>query len=200
MGLDIYFYKVKTQGVETTDIEELVTIRKENRLSKQIPPYVLSEIKQILNTDLNEDKRERIIELIDPYVRYEFERRQLKECEVKKVEYWVNEILASFVNGEDMYYRKVNFLYAYFADRLDNEQCIVTLADCKKIIKYAETILETRDTDLAAKLLPTQSGFFFGSTEYNDYYFDDVRDVLEQFSEYIDDWTDDTIGWVYFSW
>lgn len=200
MGLDIYFYKVKTQGVETTDIEELVTIRKENRLSKQIPPYVLSEIKQILNTDLNEDKRERIIELIDPYVRYEFERRQLKECEVKKVEYWVNEILASFVNGEDMYYRKVNFLYAYFADRLDNEQCIVTLEDCKKIIKYAETILETRDTDLAEKLLPTQSGFFFGSTEYDDYYFDDVKDVLEQFSEYIDDWTDDTIGWVYFSW
>ena len=200
MGLDIYFYKVKTQGVETTDIEELVTIRKENRLSKQIPPYVLSEIKQILNTDLNEDKRERIIELIDPYVRYEFERRQLKECEVKKVEYWVNEILASFVNGEDMYYRKVNFLYAYFADRLDDEQCIVTLEDCKKIIKYAETILETRDTDLAEKLLPTQSGFFFGSTEYDDYYFDDVKDVLEQFSEYIDDWTDDTIGWVYFSW
>lgn len=200
MGLDIYFYKVKTQGVETTDIEELVTFRKEHRLSKQIPQYVLSEIKQILNTDLNEDKRERITELIDPYVRYEFERRQLKECEVKKVEYWVNEILASFVNGEDMYYRKVNFLYAYFADRLDNEQCIVTLEDCKKIIKYAETILETRDTDLAEKLLPTQSGFFFGSTEYDDYYFDDVKDVLEQFSEYIDDWTDDTIGWVYFSW
>lgn len=200
MGLDIYFYKVKTQGVETTNIEELVTFRKVHRLSKQIPPDVLSEIKQILSTDLNEDKRERIIELIDPYVRYEFERRQLKECEVKKVEYWVNEILASFVNGEDMYYRKVNFLYAYFADRLDDEQCIVTLEDCKKIIKYAETILETRDTDLAEKLLPTQSGFFFGSTEYDDYYFDDVKDVLEQFSEYIDDWTDDTIGWVYFSW
>jgi hypothetical protein len=200
MGLDIYFYKVKTQGVETTDIEELVTIRKENRLSKQIPPYVLSEIKQILNTDLNEDKRERIIELIDPYVRYEFDRRQLKECAIERVEYCVNEILDSFVSGEDMYYRKVNFLYAYFADRLEEEQCIVTLDDCKKIIKYAETILETRDTDLAAKLLPTQSGFFFGSTEYDDYYFDDVRDVLEQFSEYIDDWTDDTIGWVYFSW
>jgi hypothetical protein len=200
MGLDIYFYKVKTQGVETTDIEELVTIRKENRLSKQIPPYVLSEIKQILNTDLNEDKRERIIELIDPYVRYEFDRRQLKECAIERVEYCVNEILDSFVSGEDMYYRKVNFLYAYFADRLEGEQCIVTLDDCKKIIKYAETILETKDIDIAKKLLPTQSGFFFGSTEYDDYYFEDVRDVLEQFSEYIDDWTDDTIGWVYFSW
>ena len=200
MGLDIYFYKVKTQGVETTDIEELETIRKENRLSKQMPQYVLSEIKQILGADLNDDKRGRIIELIDPYVRYGFERRELKECEVKRVEYWVNEILDSFSTSEDMYFRKVNFLYAYFADRLEKEQCIVTLDDCQKIIKYAETILETRDTDIAEKLLPTQSGFFFGSTAYDDYYFEDVRDVLEQFSEYIEDWTDDTIGWVYFSW
>ena len=199
MGLDIYFYKVKAQGANTENIEELETIRKDNRLSEQMPQYVLSEIKQIL-TDLNEEKRERIIELIDPYVRYEFERRQLKECAIERVEYCVNEILESFVSGEDMYYRKVNFLYAYFADRLEKEQCIVTLDDCKKIIKYAETILETRDTNIAEKLLPTQSGFFFGSTEYDDYYFEDVRDVLEKFSEYIDDWTDDTIGWVYFSW
>ena len=200
MGLDVYFYKVKTQGVETTDIKELETIRKENRLSKQMPQYVLSEIKQILGADLNDDKRGRIIELIDPYVRYEFEKRNLKECAIERVEYWVNEILDSFSISEDMYYRKVNFLYAYFADRLEKEQCIVTLDDCQKIIKYAETILETRDTDIAEKLLPTQSGFFFGSTEYDNYYFEDVRDVFEQFSEYIEDWTDDTIGWVYFSW
>ena len=29
----------------------------------------------------------------------------------------------------------------------------------------------------AKVLLPTSSGFFFGSTEYNEYYFDDLRDT-----------------------
>jgi hypothetical protein len=29
-------------------------------------------------------------------------------------------------------------------------------------------------------LLPTQGGFFFGDTEYNEYYLDDLRQTLRQ--------------------
>lgn len=199
MGLDIYFKKVKTQGAETTNIEDLELMRRDYRRTL-ISNGVFVEINTILKTNLNEKTKERVIELIEPYIYYNFEKIRLIESRLERLEECVNDILESFVSHEDMYYRKVNCLYAYFNDRLENEQCLVTLDDCKKIIKYAKTILETRDTDIAEKLLPTQSGFFFGSTEYNRYYFADVKDVLEQFSEYIDDWTDDTIGWVYFSW
>ena len=33
---------------------------------------------------------------------------------------------------------------------------------------------------LAAKLLPTSSGFFFGSTDYDEFYLDDVRRTIKQ--------------------
>lgn len=36
-----------------------------------------------------------------------------------------------------------------------------------------------KDATVAHELLPTTSGFFFGSTEYDEYYFEDVKDTLE---------------------
>jgi hypothetical protein len=152
------------------------------------------------NEVINANDKVGLIELLTPYKVYDFEFKRLEECEVGDVPYWVNEIIDTHASTEDMYYRKVNFLYAFFADKLDNEECLVTRHDCELIIKYGEVILENKDVDLAKKLLPTQSGFFFGSTDYNDYYFMDVKDVVEQFKEYLENWTDDTMGWVYFSW
>jgi hypothetical protein len=40
-----------------------------------------------------------------------------------------------------------------------------------------KTVLEDRTK--AVELLPTQSGFFFGSTEYDEYYFDDLKDTIK---------------------
>ncbi|WP_144061189.1 hypothetical protein [Hyphomicrobium denitrificans] len=36
------------------------------------------------------------------------------------------------------------------------------------------------DATTAKRLLPTQAGFFFGSTDYDEYYFDDVADTVRQ--------------------
>jgi hypothetical protein len=33
--------------------------------------------------------------------------------------------------------------------------------------------------ELAEELLPTQSGFFFGSTDYDEYYIDDIKHTIE---------------------
>ena len=35
--------------------------------------------------------------------------------------------------------------------------------------------LEIKDPTIAEKLLPTAEGFFFGSTDYNQYYIDDLK-------------------------
>lgn len=191
MGLDIYFYKHATAN-DLNDIEGLTAERKESRKAK-FPMDKINEL--IKNLD-----REGLIELLTPYKVYDFEFKRLEECDDADIQYWVNEIIDSYASHEDMYYRKVNFLYAFFSEKLDNEECLVTRHDCEQIIKYGELILENKDLDLAKRLLPTQSGFFFGSTEYDDYYFMDVKDVVEQFKEYLEDWTDDTMGWVYFSW
>lgn len=199
MGLDIYFKKVKTQGVETTNIEDLELMRRDYRRTL-LSNGVFVEINTILKTNLNEETKERVIELIEPYIYYNFEKTRLIESRLERLEACVNDILESFVSYEDMYYRKVNSLYAYFSDRLESEQCLVTKADVEDIIDRASKVLLAHDEEVSAELLPTQSGFFFGSTEYDEYYYDDIADVYKQFTKYLEDWTDDTIGWVYFSW
>jgi hypothetical protein len=40
--------------------------------------------------------------------------------------------------------------------------------DCKRVLD---------NHDLAEVLLPTKSGFFFGSTEYDDWYFDTIEET-----------------------
>jgi hypothetical protein len=36
------------------------------------------------------------------------------------------------------------------------------------------------DTELAKSLLPPQEGFFFGNTDYNEWYLDDLKDTIDQ--------------------
>ena len=62
---------------------------------------------------------------------------------------------------------------------------------CQKVIKSFEKKEKNEDgeklestydftnTDLAVELLPNQSGFFFGSEEYNKYYLQDLKDTIK---------------------
>ena len=49
--------------------------------------------------------------------------------------------------------------------------------------------------NLLGNILPTTSGFFFGSTEYDEWYFKDVEDVRNKFSKLLDeiDWSNETL-------
>lgn len=56
-------------------------------------------------------------------------------------------------------------------------------ADGKRTENFVELTIEY-DDEVAEKLLPTQSGFFFGSTEYTRWYFEsllEAKDVLENY-------------------
>jgi len=56
-------------------------------------------------------------------------------------------------------------------------------------IAYQELYLgkEIEDKSLAEKLLPTQEGFFFGSTDYDEWYLADLKSYIEQVDEIIKD-------------
>ena len=43
------------------------------------------------------------------------------------------------------------------------------------------------DTEVAEELLPTASGFFFGGTEYDEYYFEQVVETLEVLEKELED-------------
>jgi len=76
------------------------------------------------------------------------------------------------------YWRKANQIHKFFVDEcgngVDDQQDIyVERDDLKDLLQRCESILE--DHSKAEELLPSQSGFFFGSTEYDEYYFADLE-------------------------
>lgn len=96
------------------------------------------------------------------------------------------------------YFRKVNFFYRYFADKLIDEVAWIEREDLVDIIDRCEKVL--KDHSLAEKLLPTQSGFFFGSTDYNEWYFEDVKDCLKQMKGLLKGLKEDEQLYVVMSW
>jgi hypothetical protein len=88
----------------------------------------------------------------------------------------------SYVVEEVGYWRKANQIHNWFVQNVqegeDNcgeyhvyeEQLEELLELCKKVLA---------NNELAKELLPSQSGFFFGGTEYDEWYFKDLENTIE---------------------
>lgn len=71
------------------------------------------------------------------------------------------------------YWRKFNALHAWFVKNVqnDNDNCepyYVSFEECSQIRDICEEIL--CNPEKAPELMPSQSGFFFGSTDYDEWY------------------------------
>ena len=77
------------------------------------------------------------------------------------------------------YFRKVNFLVRFFENKgFDVEHQTPLCFDrdiAKELLDLCNQVLE--DHSKAKELLPTMGGFFFGSTDYDEYYFKNVEEV-----------------------
>lgn len=88
------------------------------------------------------------------------------------------------VNVEIGYWRKANQIHKWFVDNVQNgiDECQSSYVEMDQLRQLRETILEvlsTRDAATAERLLPSQAGFFFGGTEYDEYYFQDLEHTLD---------------------
>ena len=111
-------------------------------------------------------------------------------------------------NAEDtweevMYWRKANQIREWFVNNLLDgvENCKRTpvyLDDLEELVETCETVLA--DHSKASELLPTSSGFFFGSTEYDEWYFDDLRETVEGLKRVIEDTDWETEEVSYYEW
>ena len=80
------------------------------------------------------------------------------------------------------YWRKVNAIHNWFV-----QYCGDGVDDCKPIKICGDQLIKLRNLcqtvlnnpEKAADLLPTQKSFFFGSIEYNENYFTDLKDTIE---------------------
>ena len=89
----------------------------------------------------------------------------------------------NMVVGEAAYWRKANAIHKWFVENVqDNEddcgEYYLDREHIKDLIEICKTVLNDRSK--AVELLPTQSGFFFGDTNYDEYYFDDLQDAINQ--------------------
>lgn len=83
------------------------------------------------------------------------------------------------------YWRKANAIHNWFVKNVQEgtDDCGEYYVSRNKIVDLLSVVMSVLDNrELAATLLPPASGFFFGSTEMDDYYWGDVehtKTVLE---------------------
>lgn len=92
----------------------------------------------------------------------------------------------TYVIEEVGYWRKANQIHQWFVENVQNgvdncsEYC-VSKGQLEDLLEICIKILN--DNSLAEELLPTASGFFFGGTEYDEWYFKDIENTIEVLKE-----------------
>jgi hypothetical protein len=91
-----------------------------------------------------------------------------------------------YIEEEVMYWRKANAIHKFFVDNCQggNDDCRQSYVSRDTLIDLLNNINDIlNDHSKADDLLPSQSGFFFGGTEYDEWYFQDLKatkEMLEQ--------------------
>lgn len=93
------------------------------------------------------------------------------------------------------YWRKANAIHQWFVDNCQdgNDDCRPVHVSREKLQELLDLAKQVKaDPSLASELLPTQGGFFFGSTEYDEYYMHDIDETINQLEQVLtstaDDW------------
>jgi hypothetical protein len=105
------------------------------------------------------------------------------------------------VEAEVAYWRKANAIHDWFVKNVQNgkDECQETYlekADLERLLAVVNEVLQ--DTSKAPKLLPTANGFFFGSTEYNEWYFRDLEYTKETIGKLVEKWDTDYKNWDFY--
>lgn len=106
-----------------------------------------------------------------------------------------------FDNDEVWSGRKENHIQAFVDNSVDTvENCAyipLSKADVERLVDLLRRV--DADHSLADELLPTQEGFFFGTTDYDEWYFQDIKRELDAFEEILETWDPDAV-YAYWAW
>ena len=88
----------------------------------------------------------------------------------------------TYIVEEVAYWRKFNALHNWFVKKCQSgidecQEIYVEIDKLKELVDILKQIKE--DHSKAEELLPTQSGFFFGGIEYDEWYFKEVEKTLD---------------------
>ena len=91
------------------------------------------------------------------------------------------------------YWRKANQIHNWFVENIQGgvDDCSyhreVTEEDLRELLDICQRVLKScdlegmcvKDTNIAEELLPSTSGFFFGSTDYDSWYVEDIKNTID---------------------
>lgn len=92
---------------------------------------------------------------------------------------------------EVAYWRKANQIRSWFARATHIENCELAPVTREMLVQLRQECKAVlQHHDLAETMLPTSRGFFFGSTDYDDYYYEVLNDTVAMLSSVINetDW------------
>ena len=134
-----------------------------------------------------------------------WDNKKLEETKTEKV----NKILKvksklgklKEVQWEAIYWRKANHIHSWFVNNCQDgvdecQESDVSVEQLEKLRDICKKIMDNHD--LAKELLPTQSGFFFGGEEYDDYYFQEIEFTYNEILKLLENLNkDDNIDFYY---
>ena len=169
MGLDMYMYSAKkVKGLNAKDYERADNAVSSLNVQESFIPKVRESIK---------GKSKQIFDELDSSVKVR------------------GNYMSWYSIFEDIgYWRKANAIHNFFVQECQNgvDECqlsIVKKTHLKDLLKRCKRAMSLKDIYLndgiikdgegIETFLPTQGGFFFGGTEFNEWYFNDVEETID---------------------
>ena len=93
---------------------------------------------------------------------------------------------------EAMYWRKANAIRGWFSklpDFVDNGNTPISKKNLTDLLEICNTVRESKGTpseySVVMNNLPPEDGFFFGSTEIDDWYWEDIDNTIDFLKEWL---------------
>jgi len=162
MGLDMYLTSVP----KISSVDEVSKL--ETRLSDAF-------FEDALESEMNVVQMVKMILTPIPYTLNDYIKTK-EEHEAHKAKYGYSDKVK--IGIDEGYWRKFNALHVWFVKHVQKgiDECeahIVTLDHLKKL----EKTLANLTKENAHKVLPAKSGYFFGNTDYDEWYWNDVEET-----------------------
>ena len=98
----------------------------------------------------------------------------------------------SHIVEEVGYWRKANHIHNWFVEKVQEgrdecQESYVSIEQLEELRDLCKVVVEKKDEEFSKENLPTESGFFFGSTEYDEYYYSGCEDTIKFIDEIIKD-------------
>ena len=108
-------------------------------------------------------------------VTVKFDGKVRKDIKPKRISHIVEEV---------GYWRKANHIHNWFVEKVQEgrdecQESYVSLEQLEELRDLCKVVVEKKDEEFNKENLPTTSGFFFGGTEYDEYYYSDCEDTIK---------------------